>query len=545
MAQQEDPGDQVESLQQDVNDPKLELAEGSDSDASLSDLPIGHLIDGRYQVLELLGRGGAGVVYKVRHTLMDKVLAIKVLHLNKASSATILRFQQESKLISRLNHPNIIAVHDFGTMDAGHPYMVMDYIEGQPLSKFNFSSLEQKGYISVFTQVCNALAHAHDRGILHRDIKPSNVIVSKDELGNLRATVVDFGIAKLVSGDDVAPSELTRTGELFGTVFYMSPEQCLGNQLDERTDIYSLGCVMYEVLAGNPPFPGKSFFETVFMQINEPPHSFPAVVRKSSWGRRLEVIVLKCLAKMPGDRYQYALQVAGDLKQLESSSVGIFAELSTFIRTLLGRMKAEQRQVVVEQYSLRLTSIIAVLIAVGLIYLPAYVSRMETQKRKYVEILFILDRVVEDVSSNLQMSNETANYGDAAARFQELSADDPQLSRQLNVWMKKLVNATNLSTKLQNLYLNESNPTKEMVVQALMIARVVVPKIGTLWVNAHKAGVEARATAIKHSIVYYNNLGFANFLLRACLILGVPVELLLAWLLVKRFHGNTLEKQEK
>lgn len=220
---------------------------------------VGKTIAGHYEIVSFLGEGGMSTVYKAKHILLDSIRAIKILHLPRAGDGKILqRFQQEAKASFFLSHPNIVRVYDFGIEPSmQQPYLVMDCLEGKPLSNvLENEPISSERAINIISQVCNALEHAHTKGIVHRDIKPANIILSKDASGGEIAQLVDFGIAKLINPEE--GNDLTQTGEVFGTPLYMSPEQCLGRNVDKRSDIYSLGCVMYECLAGKPPFQGAS-----------------------------------------------------------------------------------------------------------------------------------------------------------------------------------------------------------------------------------------------------------------------------------------------
>lgn len=221
----------------------------------------GGIFADRYEIIARLGGGGMSTVYKARHTHMDKIVAIKVLQTNVGNTAeSIKRFQLEAKATSKLEHPNVISIFDFGVNEDGRPYMVMEYLEGVSLSDL----LDKKGRLPVnglkeiFVPVCEGLTHAHQNGIVHRDLKPGNIMLAKTQNGGVNVKIVDFGLAKLVNSEQ----KLTQTGETFGSPLYMSPEQCLGKQLDQRADIYSLGCVLFECLTGQPPFVGASVIDT-------------------------------------------------------------------------------------------------------------------------------------------------------------------------------------------------------------------------------------------------------------------------------------------
>lgn len=208
----------------------------------------------RYRVIKLLGRGGMGSVFHIRHINLNSDYALKVLDTH-SNDSTWRRFENEAKAANRLDHPNLIKVHDFGLLPNGQPFFVMELVPGITLS----DHLKKNGVLgvshalSVFIQVAFALSYAHDNGVIHRDLKPSNIMLVENDNGSLYSTVkvVDLGIAKLTGIDEFNQQTLTRTGEIFGSPLYMSPEQCMGTAVDRRTDLYSLGCALYET--GVPP----------------------------------------------------------------------------------------------------------------------------------------------------------------------------------------------------------------------------------------------------------------------------------------------------
>lgn len=274
---------------------------------------VGTILADRYEVLEVIGGGGMGLVYKARHRLMNRIVAIKTLHRHLISSAeTLKRFQLEAQAASCLSLPNILTIYDFGITNEGQPYMVMDYLEGISLSDI----LEKEGHLScerflnIFSQACAGLAHAHQKGVLHRDIKPSNIMLVNygDQADFVK--IVDFGIAKLLNQGDGSAGTLTRTGEVYGSPSFMSPEQCRGKELDMRSDIYSMGCVMYRSVTGSNPFNGQDIIELLFKQVSEIPQSFEQVCPDFGLPEELEKIIFKAMAKDPSQRYQ----TMGDLK---------------------------------------------------------------------------------------------------------------------------------------------------------------------------------------------------------------------------------------
>lgn len=281
-------------------------------------------LSSQYEFLAEIGSGGMGVIYKARHIALNQTVAIKMLHMNRIDEISVRRFQQEAKAVSALDHPSIVRVRDFGVTEAGQPHMVLDFIEGHTLSKAieKNAGLQVPEGLEIFIQACDALEHAHARGVLHRDLKPSNMMLVTRLSGPPLVKIVDFGIAKIADpdyGDSV--SNLTQTGEVFGSPLYMSPEQASGSKLDMRSDIYSFGCVMYETLTGAPPFVGGSSIETIFRQLNDK----APTLKEGSLGRefpeQLEDIVAKCLEKKPEARFQSMADLKRSLIDLKFGKV--------------------------------------------------------------------------------------------------------------------------------------------------------------------------------------------------------------------------------
>lgn len=270
---------------------------------------VGTTFAEKYEILSILGEGGMSIVYKARHKYMDRVVAVKLLHEHLVGDPlAVQRFERESKAASSLSHQNIVTVHDFGMTKKGQAYFVMDCLEGESLGEVleRDVRLPLSDAISIFKQTCDGLEHAHKKGIVHRDLKPSNLVLIKQDDGSTLVKIVDFGIAKVLpkDGQTKQKQQLTQTGEIFGSPLYMSPEQCNGSELDHRADIYSLGCLMYETLAGVPPFIGDNFINTVVKHINEPPPQFAKTAPEAAIPAQVEATINKCLAKDPADRYQ-------------------------------------------------------------------------------------------------------------------------------------------------------------------------------------------------------------------------------------------------
>lgn len=294
--------------------------DGSTLETRDQDPLVGKVFAEHYEIISVLGTGGMSVVYKARHKLMDRIVAIKLLH-GQSDQMAVERFKQEAKAASSLSHPNIISVYDFG-MSGTQAYLVMDCVEGTNLNDV----LEREKHISVeravpiFHQTCEGLEHAHKNGIIHRDLKPSNLCLVTGPDAVERVKIVDFGIAKLLSQHGKQQIQLTQTGEIFGSPMYMSPEQCLAQPLDARSDIYSLGCLMYESLTGIPPLLGETSYDTMTMHVNTVPAEFAKVAPHLRINSSIEAIVFRCLEKKPEDRYQTVTEILADLPEIKPQS---------------------------------------------------------------------------------------------------------------------------------------------------------------------------------------------------------------------------------
>ncbi|CAN5239614.1 hypothetical protein BH11CYA1_BH11CYA1_04810 [soil metagenome] len=268
------------------------------------DALVGTTFADKYEILSVLGTGGMSVIYKARHKYMERICAVKLLHPFLLSDSSMFqRFQYEAKAASNLSHPNVVTMHDFGITSDGKAYLVMDYLEGEDLS----TVIERDVFLTepqareIFRQVLAGLDHAHSKGVIHRDLKPSNLFLIPQADGSVLVKLVDFGIAKITDASATSQN-LTRTGEVFGSPLYMSPEQCAGKSLDVRSDIYSLGCLMYEALSGRRPLVGESALETMHMHLKELPLTLSQAAPKLDLSEALEHAVMKCLSKRADDR---------------------------------------------------------------------------------------------------------------------------------------------------------------------------------------------------------------------------------------------------
>lgn len=278
---------------------------------------LGMVIEGRYRIQSVIGQGSAGTVYKAVQELIGREVAIKVLHEYLVSDEEFIkRFRQEAKASSRLSHPNIITIYDFGVIPQGNrPYIAMDLLVGTPLSDYLSENerVSLNDAIPLLTQVCSALGEAHRHGVVHRDVKPENIVLVERSGQKLYPMVVDFGIARIVEESESA--KITRTGTVCGSPTYMSPEQCTSSKVDSRSDIYSIGIVIYETLTGEVPFHSDELIRVMSMHLSEPPKPLNQVKPGLIFPDALEEVVNKALSKNPNDRFQTMEEMATALEE--------------------------------------------------------------------------------------------------------------------------------------------------------------------------------------------------------------------------------------
>jgi|AGTN01.3.fsa_nt_gi Serine/threonine protein kinase len=279
----------------------------------------------RYEVIRKIGAGGMGTVYEAEHVVLRKRVALKVLKQTLAADRlAIARFEREAQACASLQHPNLMQVFDCGVTTDGSPYLVMEYIEGRNIAKVikDEKKLGKDAFFEVFVPACNALAYAHSIGVIHRDLKPENIVLTRGMSGEEVPKLVDFGIAKVEEmGGQL--QVLTQTGELLGSPSYMSPEQCTGKPVDGRTDVYSLGCVMYEALTGKKAFYGENISTLLFEQMRREPNPPEKVnTEKDELTAAVGGIIMKCLVKDADNRIQSMtelrdrlLEAQGQLRQ--------------------------------------------------------------------------------------------------------------------------------------------------------------------------------------------------------------------------------------
>lgn len=281
-------------------------------------LPEGRILDNKYNIIRHLGEGGMGTVYCAEESGLKRQVALKLLHSGFIGDEEHRkRFEREGKILSTLSHPNILKFYKFGFC-SGIPYIAMELLQGAGLDQLiAHERLDLSQALGIIVQACSALGYAHREGVIHRDVKPANIFLSES---NEKRTVkvVDFGLACALTGN--AAQKLTRTGVLVGSVHYMSPEQCLGKNADHRSDIYSLGAVLYEMCCGSPPFDADNPIGLMHKHVQEELalHSaYPRLnLESGSAAQALNFILQRALAKNPDDRYQSMAEMEADLRSL-------------------------------------------------------------------------------------------------------------------------------------------------------------------------------------------------------------------------------------
>lgn len=273
------------------------------------------IIAGSFRIISIIGEGGSSVVYLVRHTTLSNQYALKVLSPDQLTERSWLRFQAEAKILSSLTHPTFVKVYDLGVHEQKFPFYSMDYLQGRTLEELLVSqgSMGLEAVIKIFLEVLDGLAYAHRNKIIHRDLKPDNIMLCTTD-GVQTVKILDFGISKFEGSN--SQQKLTLAGDVFGSPSYMSPEQCAGEPADARSDIYSIGCSLFEALTGFVPFEGATAVDTALLHQEQTAPTLSAVSGQV-FPRTIEYVVSKCLKKNPSERYQLVKELALDLTRIQ------------------------------------------------------------------------------------------------------------------------------------------------------------------------------------------------------------------------------------
>jgi serine/threonine protein kinase len=300
----------------------------------MTDPLIGKEVDnGEYRIVERIGSGGMGSVYKAEQPNMNRFVAVKVLHSRFLSRSDLVsRFRREARAMSQLSHPNTARVYKYGQLEDGSCYFVMEYMTGMNLVQEVRARgpIEPDRCINIMVQVCGALEEAHQAGIIHRDLKPENIFLTNQGGTVDFPKVLDFGLAKVSEKQIGSKSvlNLTQQGAIFGTPEFMSPEQTLGAPLDRRSDVYSLGLIMYEALTGKLPFDATEKRQVMKAQVKEQPIPLSKRTKGMTFSSKLEAVLAKALAKDPAERYPSASKFAEALKSCLSSKLATSAAIA-------------------------------------------------------------------------------------------------------------------------------------------------------------------------------------------------------------------------
>ncbi len=293
-----------------------ELRSTAEQYAQQQDPRVGLILDSKYKLIESLGQGGMGSVFRAQRLHIGDEVAVKLLHHDLVREQKALeRFRREARAAAMIRHPNVVSIHDFndGSTVETQPYIVMELVSGVSLGDLlrREGRMTAERTVRLMHDVCTGVGVAHRQGLLHRDLKPDNVIVvpPSHEGDEETAKVVDFGLAKV--RDVTASTALTHTGAIIGTLYYMSPEQCSGEELDARADVYSLGAMLYEMLTGYPPFRSRNLAGLISKHLHEPPAPFPESLGIS---RALESVCLRALAKDRNQRQPDAIAFGRELQ---------------------------------------------------------------------------------------------------------------------------------------------------------------------------------------------------------------------------------------
>lgn len=365
---------------------------------------VGDIVDRTYLLTAPLGQGGMGVVFACKHLVLGKEYALKLLSDQAVNSDLWTRFELEARALAKLNHHGIVSIHNMGLDQGRCLYYVMDLLHGETVAArlARQGPLPVKDALLLFYEVAQALAESHQHGIIHRDIKPSNIMIVAEH-----TKLVDFGIARLSEG--TRSQVKTATGTIFGTPFYMSPEQCEGLRTDARSDIYSFGCALFEALSGSPPFCGINAFQTFYMHQTATPPRLADVYPDGKFSQSLEEALAKMLAKTPAKRYQTMSEVMHDIERIlggkailegarKSSRVDLPAQTSEG-RINLGSQKetyAGKRKIVIALCTLSIMTM-----AVTAFLLRPAVKIVDTQPEKKAKIY----DVAEEFPSKERLNN--------------------------------------------------------------------------------------------------------------------------------------------
>lgn len=306
-------------------------------------LPPGTLVDDKYEIVSLLGEGGFGAVYSARQPNLDRVVALKIVHGHEGlEGESLARFEREAQTLAKLHHKNLALFYGYGIWQ-GAPYMVLEFVRGVSLQSVISESggLKESRAVNICKQVCDALTCIHTNNIVHRDLKPANIMLIASADGTETVKLIDFGLAKVVPGVGERAQRLTEAGTTVGSSEYMSPEQCLGHELDGRADIYALGCVLQACLTGSAPFNGEHCVVIMQQHMYDAPPQLADLLTPGTYSEALQLVLNQALAKSPDDRYESAADFRADLSKVSGHDT---TKLKAASATRPAAMQSAQRK---------------------------------------------------------------------------------------------------------------------------------------------------------------------------------------------------------
>lgn len=386
-------------------------------------IACGTIIDERYRIERLLGSGAHGAVYLAEDIQLQRNIALKLLDFPpEEAEELIARLQREARALNRVGHPNIVQVFRIGRHGPHQMYLAMEYVDGESLRQMvDRSPLPFTKTVAVASQIAEALHHAELQGITHRDVKPHNVLVGRDDEGVAQVKLVDFGLCTLSEDQSHSAGRITRTGIALGTPVYMSPEQCFGQPTDVRSDIYSFGCTLFEMLTGFPPFSADAPAELLMKHVSETPPKLLDVAKKSSCPAQLQDIYLRCLAKRPDDRFQSFSEVIAALKEIKQAGDACLDESDTL---KLRKHRARRR--------LTVAGVVLVLVGFCLLSSLIFVVNSLTGEQKGKALAMVANMVPDGERQALLLSGLDVVYRLNGADRARAAADETLVRGALN-----------------------------------------------------------------------------------------------------------------
>lgn len=390
------------------------------------DLQKGSILENKFEILQRIGAGGMGIVYKAENLVLRRIVCLKILSPAANTASAVIRFQNEAKILGKLKHSGIADVYDVGITESGLAYIALEFIDGITLQTFIESEekLPLSQIIQIFWELADALTHAHQIGVIHRDIKPGNIMLVKTEADCFSPVLLDFGIAKYDTTDDTEQG-LTAKGAIIGSPLYMSPEQCAGRAVSTKSDQYSLGCVFFELLTGEPPFRGDTALDTMQMHIEEPAPSLRLeklgeTDEQLQLASRLNHVISKMLSKEPPDRFSNMQELAVVLSSLRDDAIEVEAE-----KPVEEKVEYYDYKRFLNKKSIAAWSVLTIVVFFGFVATTNWKS-IERESRR-IDIPDVL--VAEPVHTNVTATTGQVRFVDADDNFMRSLETRKDLSR--------------------------------------------------------------------------------------------------------------------